>query len=545
VLPSFRVPAGSLVTLTVRVTSSGDSVGPGGEVVFCDAEAPHCEDMAILGRAQLTSRGVATLAWRPAIGGHRIKAVFQGANLFAGSDSAIRGLTVTGSYPTITSLAEHSDTLTATVSTSGELSPTGTVEIVEASNKTDVVASARLRDRQTTLSLKPASSAAQFGGATGLAIGDVNGDGFPDAVATTGNGSAIVFLGNGNGTFVMKSTLDIGSFTYQVAIGDFNSDGKPDLAVTAAGGTVTVFLGNGDGTFTQKSTAPTGGLPLAVAGGDFNGDGIPDLAVANFEGTLTILLGNGDGTFTNKVSMSLPAADSSTIAVSDFNGDGIPDLVLPSFLSSSVIVLLGKGDGTFGPGSLFAVGTYSYSAVTADFNGDGIPDIAATGANYDAEGNYRNGIMTVLLGKGDGAFTPSSSPSLGASYFPNSAAVIDLNGDGIPDLAVATVSQTGGQGRIAVLLGKGDGTFVNTFHAGGGYPLVAGDLNGDGAPDLVLANDNGDTIGALLGEVTTTTTAAVDLFPTHPPANLQAIYSGDANHSPSESGLMTNDTSKK
>jgi hypothetical protein len=526
VLPSFRVPAGTLVTLSVKVTSSGDPVGPGGEIVFCDAEAPHCEDMAILGRAQLTSRGVATLAWRPAIGAHRIKAVFQSANMFAGSDSAIRSLAVTGSYPTTTTLAEHNDALTSTVSTRGELSPTGEVDIVEASDQTDVVASARLRGRQTVLTLAPISSAAQFGGTTGIVTGDINGDGIPDAVTANGNGSVTVFLGKGDGTFVLKSTLDVGLYAYEVSIGDFNSDGKPDLAVTDAGengiGMVTVFLGNGDGSFTQKYTAPTGGLPAAMANGDFNGDGIPDLAIADFAGKLTILLGNGDGTFANKVSMSLPSGYSSTIAVSDLNGDGIPDLVLPGLLGNCVIVLLGKGDGTFGPASQFGVGGFPTSAVTADFNGDGIPDIAATGYNS----------VTILIGKGDGTFTPLPSTSVGPNSS-NSAAVVDFNGDGVPDLAL-TLYPTG----IAVLLGTGDGTFVTSFYAGGGYLLAAGDLNGDGVPDLVLGNDNGETIGALLGEVTTTATAAFDLYPTHPPANLRAVYSGDTNHSVSKSGTV-------
>jgi hypothetical protein len=542
VLPSFRVSAGTLVTLSVKVTSSGDPVGPGGEIVFCDAEAPHCEDMAILGRAQLTSRGVATLAWRPAIGFHRIKAVYQGANLFAASDAAIRSLAVTGSYPTTTTLAEHNDALTSTVSTRGELSPTGELDIVDASDQTDVVASARLRGRQTVLTLAPASLAAQFGGATGLAIGDVNGDGIPDVVTANGNGSATVFLGKGDGTFVLKSTLDVGLSAYQVVIGDFNSDGKPDLAVTADGangnGMVTVFLGNGDGSFTQKSAVPVGDLYYAVASGDFNGDGIPDLAIVDFNEKLTILLGNGDGTFANKVSMSLPSGYSSTIAVSDLNGDGIPDLVLSSY-GNCVIVLLGKGDGTFGPASQFGAGRYSTSALIADFNGDGIPDIAATGDNYDAAGNFLNGGVTILLGKGDGTFTPLPSPSVGTDY-PNSAAVVDFNGDGIPDLA-ATLYPSG----IAVLLGKGDGTFVTSFYAGEGYPLVAGDLNGDGVPDLVLANDSGQNIGALLGEITTTTMAAFDLYPTRPPANLQAIYSGDTYHSVSKSEPVANGTSQK
>ena len=68
-----------------------------------------------------------------------------------------------------------------------------------------------------------------------------------------------------------------------MAVGDFNGDGIPDLAVADYGqAKLTILLGNGDGTFTLKSSPSTGTEPYSVAVGDFNGDGIPDLAVANY-----------------------------------------------------------------------------------------------------------------------------------------------------------------------------------------------------------------------------------------------------------------------
>ena len=106
-----------------------------------------------------------------------------------------------------------------------------------------------------------------------------------------------------------------------VVAGDFNGDGIPDLAVVnncgtssscgedAPTGSVSILLGNGDGTFTLKTTLTTGYYPEGAAVGDFNGDGKLDLAVVDRcsdpncrqAGVVSIFLGNGDGTFTTRV----------------------------------------------------------------------------------------------------------------------------------------------------------------------------------------------------------------------------------------------------
>jgi FG-GAP-like repeat len=174
--------------------------------------------------------------------------------------------------------------------------------------------------------------------------------------------------------------------------------------------------------------------------GDFNRDGTPDLAVVNcprFDqgatGSVTILLGNGDGTFSAVTVSPDTGGQPLFIAAGDFNGDHIPDLVVTNMNHGapelgSVTVLLGKGDGTFTPTAVSPVtGSVPQSVAVADFNGDGKADLAIANAGSDT--------VTVLLGNGDGTFTAPLSPATGAT--PNYAAVGDFNGDGIPDLAVA------------------------------------------------------------------------------------------------------------
>jgi hypothetical protein len=67
-----------------------------------------------------------------------------------------------------------------------------------------------------------------------------------------------------------------------------------------------------------------------------------------------------------------------------------------------------------------------------------------------------------------------------------SVAIGDLNGDGKPDLVVASTNTSEG---VSVLLGQGNGTFPTAvpYYTGGAYSVAIGDLNGDGKPDLVAA----------------------------------------------------------
>src|SRR6266404_5754296 len=167
----------------------------------------------------------------------------------------------------------------------------------------------------------------------GLLAADFNADGKSDlAVANKGSNNVSILLSNGDGTFTTKSTSSAGTGANWLAAGDFNEDGKLDLAVANSGSTgaggVSVFLGNGDGTFTLKSSPNTGGGPSSVVAEDFNADGHLDLAVINeTDGTVAILLGAGDGTFSAGNTLTV-GTNSQVIVAGDFNEDGGLDLAV-------------------------------------------------------------------------------------------------------------------------------------------------------------------------------------------------------------------------
>ena len=314
---------------------------------------------------------------------------------------------------------------------------------------------------------------------TAVAVGDVNDDGFPDAVVTNfGGGTISILLGTAKGGFQPTRTMTVGSSPSAIAAADFNGDGKLDLAVTVSSnsGGVVVLLGNGDGTFTASSQGEieiAGSHSVAVA--DFNLDGKADLMIAGNK-TLTVLLGNGDGTF--QTSSTIVTGHSATqIVTADFNNDGKADVAVTEYSGNAIVVLLGKGDGTFGHARPVPVGLNPTNLAVGDFNRDGRMDLVV-----DERGNS----VSVLLGNGDGTFQPPASYPVVTST--SSFAVADLNGDGIPDIAVADSAGF----DVVILLGNGDGTFrsLPSNYAVGANPsaIATAKFSGDNQTDLLTVD---------------------------------------------------------
>lgn len=355
----------------------------------------------------------------------------------------------------------------------------------------------------TTLSFVSASGSpiASQNSPFGVAAADFNGDSKAD-LAILADSSLAVLLGNGDGTFNAALGSPISLFTQgndpvadALVLGDFNNDGNLDIAIADSNyssANIPVLLGNGDGTFTLSSS-PGSVSPTAcsVSAADFNRDGNLDLTVGSALLGSSLLLGYGDAAFTQS-SSSLPGGTCS-MAVGDFNGDGILDLAIPVSSANQVSILLGKGDGTFTPanGSPITVAGGPQAIIAGDFNGDGKLDLAIT----DGVSNT----VTILLGNGDGTFTPAAGSPIAVGNAPNAIVAADFLNNGKLDLAVTNFNDN----TITILLGNGDGTFTASSNSpiavgNGPYSIAVADFNGDGKLDLAVANVNDNTVSILL-----------------------------------------------
>jgi hypothetical protein len=227
----------------------------------------------------------------------------------------------------------------------------------------------------------------------------------------------------------------------QVVIADLNGDGKPDLV--SADYFVDLFLQDpaSPGHFLAPTPLSSGGANW-VAAGDLNHDGLPDLVVVDAQGVKVLLHGAtatsvSFGTpaivFTQTPNMAFQGAN--IVAIADVDGDGYNDLVVtdpgPYGPTPPTVNLLRQNPaapGTFLPAVSFPIaqGQLAQSLAVVDLNGDGHPDIIV-GDRYG---------VSVLL---QSATTPGSFAAATTYLVPLGAfqmGVADVNDDGLPDIVV-------------------------------------------------------------------------------------------------------------
>jgi len=314
-------------------------------------------------------------------------------------------------------------------------------------------------------------------GGSGIAIGDVNGDGFPDLVTSGG----YVAFGTASGTFTKPIHYPVQDFygTYGLVLADLRKNGLTDIVTDAHGGiSVLLSLGKGryeDGVWTEVAGGAACGMTE-----DFNRDGRPDLAVNNGQDVAILLLGTGNAKLPLTPGVTIPLPGAACLVTGDLNGDGIPDLLVPA--NGTVVAYLGNGDGAFRRESTSATPSGGYVAL-GDFNHDGRLDFVTSG-------------NLLALGNGDGTFqTPtafvSNPPTTGFANI----AVGDINNDGWPDVVLTNVG-INPYVNVYVLLNDRNGGFSQvptTFGATTTQAILA-DLNGDGNLDLILCYFGGATV---------------------------------------------------
>ena len=185
-----------------------------------------------------------------------------------------------------------------------------------------------------------------------------------------------------------------------------------------------------------------------------------------------------------------PTLGAGTIAIGDINRDGKPDLVSANRLGTEIFLntmVVGAMVPSFADGVSFTGGNLGISPAIVDVNGDGNPDVIV--ADHDF------GIISILLnttpiGGDDPSFLAPFDLTTSSDLF--SFSVGDLNGDGKPDI----IAVENNAFEFSVFLntttaGSMSPTFAKAVDfATGNYPGWASiaDLNADGKPDIVVGD---------------------------------------------------------
>jgi len=337
----------------------------------------------------------------------------------------------------------------------------------------------------------------------GAAVGDYNGDGFPDLLVT-GYGGLLLFHNQGDGSFVEMARLAGLTDTLwssSAGWGDLNGDGVLDLYVAhyvnwsfenhpfCGGGTNqdqrdvcppkkfeglpdVLYFGLGDGTFRDGSheagLMPVGKPPdvtmfevdkgLGVLLADVDLDGDLDIYVANDTVPKFLYRNRGNGTFDEvawqsgaALSDAASADGSMGLDIGDFNLDGLPDLWVANYERESLALYRNEGDcqflhvsrstGVTAVGALFV----SFGTLFLDFDRDGDEDIFVTNGHvirYPVNAPLKQ--LPLLFENLGGRFVnvaPLAGACLAVPHVGRGVASGDIDNDGDIDLVLSPINE--------------------------------------------------------------------------------------------------------
>jgi hypothetical protein len=320
-----------------------------------------------------------------------------------------------------------------------------------------------------------------------VALADFDRDGEDDYVFASPSSASLQVARNVPGpsvSFETPQNIVLPEQPGRLAIGDLDGDGWPDLVVPTLGDTIPetglVVLRNDPNAtagerFSIRTFLPGSFLDVQIV--DVDGDGRPDLAFRTLELAFGWFRQDAAGAFQETAPRLTPNSQYRSFTVDDLDRDGRAELVL--VYSDHVDVWLQNvADGSFrSPITTFldALGqSEANDLAIADIDGDGDRDLVIADPGIRGFDVVRTFAV------------PSEPPTFvregNTLPFPsNVLRLVDVDGDGRPEVvtraignAVTTVSVMGGPGEL-----------IDVRHFGGALPELLGDLDGDGVKDLV------------------------------------------------------------
>jgi hypothetical protein len=352
-----------------------------------------------------------------------------------------------------------------------------------------------------------------------------------------------LYRNNRDGTFTdvtEKARVPGGGYGMGVAVGDYDGDGFPDLYVTQYGRNI-LYHNNGDGTFadvTERARVGVPGWSSSAVWFDYDNDGRLDLFVCQFaEFNKSMSCGvdpdqthhyciprifkprpsilfhnNGDGTFTDvsqETGIAAYPGKAWGVVATDINNDGRMDL----FVANDTVAnfLFANRGGRFEEIGLAADVAYSadgrarsgMGVDAADFDEDGWMDLFV--ANIDEE------IFSLYQNKHDETFDDVSMPlgigmstrwmsGWGLKFFDydNDGSLDLMTVNGFPDDLVEQLSKQVTYRELPLLFRYEGKTFRDVSAQSGpfflkSFPargLAIGDFNNDGAVDVLISNND-------------------------------------------------------
>jgi enediyne biosynthesis protein E4 len=364
-----------------------------------------------------------------------------------------------------------------------------------------------------------------YANGSGVAVGDVTGNGLPDIYFASLEGPNVLYENLGGFRFEditeRAGVAHEGYNSSGVLFADVNGSGHLDLLITSLSDQNTLYLNDGSGVFTLYEESGLGKSRGAhsMAMADVNGNGLLDLYIANYRlRSVRDLYGPDDLTTENTLEQT---EDGGLRVLPEFEEfyqiietDGVETR---HELGAYDELYINQGDGRFekaDPVRYFPVNDegrpglfqdWGFTPVFRDITGNGVPDLYVVNDFWTPDRFWIN--------QGDGTFHAAPREALQSQSFSSMGVdFTDLNKNGHPDFVITEMLSLEHDRRIrqysdylgeyqgathhnhnSLYLNRGDTTFAQIAHYSGleatewSWATTFLDVNLDGHEDLIVA----------------------------------------------------------